>query len=89
MKFAFWTFFSLYALALAVFLIGTFGWFGQPRDPLAGAFLMPLGLPWNLLGDWLGLPAPLAVALLAPAINLGIIHWLRRRLLSGISRDRA
>ena len=89
MKWAFWIFLGLYALALAVFVIGTFGWFWQPRDPLAGAFLLPLGLPWNLLGDWLGLPAPPAVALLAPAINLGILYWLWNKVASGDHRDQA
>jgi hypothetical protein len=37
----------LYALALVLFIIGTFSLFGSPSGPLAGAFLVPLGLPWN------------------------------------------
>jgi hypothetical protein len=83
MQWVLWVFLGPYTLALAVFLMGTFGWFRQPRDPLAGVFLLPLGLPWNLLADWLGLPARAAAALLAPAINLGILYWLWRRRLSG------
>ena len=78
MKWAFYVFLALYALALVLLAIGTFGWFGKERDPLSGVFLMPLGLPWNLLGDRLGLDGPL-LAILAPAINAGILYWLWKR----------
>ncbi|MCW5702502.1 MAG: hypothetical protein AB7I42_08730 [Bradyrhizobium sp.] len=69
-----------YAFALAILAIGTFGLFGQERDPLSGVFLMPLGLPWNLmltffpdaLGPWL--------ALTTPAINLALIYVIGRLL---------
>lgn len=75
-------FLGFYALALALWAVGTFGWFGQERDPLAGVFLMPLGLPWNVLGDREGLTGP-ALGLLAPAINAailwGILRWWRGR----------
>jgi hypothetical protein len=62
----------LYAGALLLFLIGTFGWFGQDRDQLAGLFLIPLGLPWNLFLDtvpdpfraWATAAAPLVTILL-------------------------
>lgn len=72
----------LYAAAFLLFLIGTYGWFGSPQGPLAGIFLLPLGLPWNrLLG---GLPSrvlPLA-AVAAPALNLlllwGLCRWRAR-----------
>jgi len=68
----------LYAAALVLFLIGTYGWFGSPRGPLAGVFLMPLGLPWNRWFD--GLPAAAAAA---PALNLlllwGLCRWRARR----------
>lgn len=37
-----------YAAALAVLAIGTFGLFGQERDPLSGAYVILLGLPWTL-----------------------------------------
>lgn len=65
----------LYALALGLFVIGAFGFFGSPSGPLAGIFLVPLGLPWNrmlfvfpeALWPWL--------ATLAPALNLFIL-WL-------------
>jgi hypothetical protein len=78
MKWAFRIFFALYAVAFVLFLIGTFGWFGQQRDPLAGVFLIPLGWPWNLLGDRLGL-ASVALGLLAPALNLALLFWFSRR----------
>ena len=32
----------LYLVALALLLIGTYGLFGQERDPLSGIFLLPL-----------------------------------------------
>ena len=73
----------LYAAAFVLFLIGTYGWFGSPQGPLAGVFLVPLGLPWNL---WLGgLPSALrpAAAVAAPALNLlllwGLCRWQARR----------
>jgi hypothetical protein len=43
----------LYLAALFLFFVGAFGWFGQERTPLAGVFLVPLGLPWNLWLDGL------------------------------------
>ncbi len=77
-KWVFWIFFILYSVAVVLFLIGTFGWFGQEPDPLAGVFLMPLGLPWNLIGDKLGLTSA-ALGILAPAMNLGLLFWVWRR----------
>lgn len=72
----------LYAAAFLLFLVGTYGWFGSERGPLAGIFLIPLGLPWNRLLD--GLPSavlPLA-AVAAPALNLlllwGLCRWRAR-----------
>ncbi len=78
MKWVFLIFFVLYAAAIFLFLIGTFGWLGQDRDPLSAVFLMPIGLPWNLLADRIGLGGP-AVGLLAPAINAAILFWLWKR----------
>ena len=43
--YVFWAFVILYVGALFIFLVGTFGWLGQERDPLSGVFLLPLGLP--------------------------------------------
>jgi hypothetical protein len=73
-------FLLLYVLALVLLVIGTFGLFGADRDPLAGVFLVPLGLPWNLLTTgapeamlpWLGAGAPL--------VNLFLIWLVCRRI---------
>ena len=79
MKWAFIIFSALYVIALALLAIGTFGWFGQEKDPLSGVFLVPLGLPWNLLLDRVfGTDGPL-VAILSPAINAAILYWLWKR----------
>ena len=74
---------ALYAAAFLLFLIGVFGWFGSPQGPLAGVFLVLLGIPWNLwvdrLPDSLRVPAAIAV----PALNLlvlwGACSWRRHR----------
>ena len=65
-------------MALALLLIGTFGLFGQERDPLAGVFLVPLGMPWTLWTDGLsdGLRPWAAVG--APLLNIGILAILCR-----------
>jgi hypothetical protein len=72
-----------YAAALSLFLIGTFGWFGSPQGPLAGIFLMPLGLPWILWLDGLPPVSRPASAIVAPALNLlllwGLCTWRARR----------
>ncbi len=78
MKWAFWIFAVLYAVAFALFVIGRFGLFGSPSGPLAGVFLIPLGLPWNILVDRIGL-ASVALGILSPAVNLGILYWLWKR----------
>jgi len=70
-------------LAGALFLAGTFGLAGTARDPLAGVFLIPLGLPWNLLVDAAPQPAWPWLGAAAPALNLGLLvalcRLLRRR----------
>lgn len=72
---------AAYLLALFVFLTGTYGWFGQPMDPLSALFLIPLGLPWNLIAveSFIG---PV-LAFVAPAINLALLillcRYFRRR----------
>ena len=76
MRTAFWLFLALYIAALGLFATSTLGWFGQEKDPLGAVFLIPLGLPWNLAADHLGL-ASTAVALGAPLINLAGLFWLK------------
>jgi hypothetical protein len=71
----------LYVVALLLFLVGTNGWFGSEPDPLAGVFLIPLGMPWILAGEgiatvfgaWL-LPV---LGILAPLINVGLLFFAR------------
>lgn len=74
---------ALYATAFALFLIGTYGWFGSPRGPLAGVSFIPLGLPWNLWLDGLPPDARPFAAAAAPALNLlllwGLCRWRARR----------
>ena len=70
-RFTIWAFSIAYVVALLLLLVGTYGLFGSPRGPLAGVFLMPLGLPWNLLMRNVGYGP--AVAALAPLVNLGIL----------------
>ena len=68
----------LYLVALALLLIGTFGLFGQERDPLAGVFLIPLGLPWVIWLDDLPDPVLPWLAALAPLVNLILLNVLCR-----------
>ena len=74
----FLAFIALYALSFFLLVVGTFGWFGQQEDPLGGVFLLPLGLPWNFIADKIGIQG-VAVLLLAPLINAGILYWLWKR----------
>ncbi len=71
---------ALYVCALGLLAIGTFGLFGGERDPLAGVFLLPLGLPWNRFID--NTPETLRpwLAAAAPLLNL-LILWMACRLL--------
>ncbi|MDV7145840.1 hypothetical protein R3X27_24440 [Tropicimonas sp. TH_r6] len=67
-----------YLFALALLLVGTFGLFDQERDPLAGVFLMPLGLPWVLWLDGFPDRSLPWLATLAPLLNLTILTLLCR-----------
>lgn len=69
----------LYALAVGLFLVGTFGLFGSPSGPLAGIFLVPLGLPWNRMLDVFPEPLWPTLAALAPALNLLILMLICSR----------
>jgi hypothetical protein len=69
---------ALYLGALGLFLVGTVGLFGSEPTPLAGVFLVPLGLPWTRFVDafpeplwpWLGAAAPL--------VNIALLYGLQR-----------
>jgi len=69
---------GLYLAALGILLIGRYGLFDQPRDPLSGVFLAPLGLPWNLWMDGAPEAALPWIAALAPALNL-VLLWVACR----------
>ena len=76
LKVAFWALIGLYAGALFIWAVGTFGWFGQERDPLSAVFLVALGLPWTILAG--GAPdATLPwIGALVPLVNIAILRWL-------------
>jgi hypothetical protein len=80
-----------YVAALAIHLVGDFGLFAQPRDPLAGAFLIPLGLPWNLAVDRAPEPLWPWLAAAAPALDLlllaGVCRSAEGRLRRPAARD--
>lgn len=65
--------------ALALFVIGTYGLFGSPGGPLAGVFLLPLGLPWTLAAGRLPEAVRPWAAALVPGINLALLVWMARR----------
>ncbi|WP_292025489.1 hypothetical protein [Maritimibacter sp. UBA3975] len=67
-----------YLVALVLLAIGTFGLLGQEEDPLSGVFLLPLGLPWNLMIDPGDGRALVWVAILAPLVNVAILIVLCR-----------
>lgn len=69
-----------YGFALLIGLIGTYGWFEQPTDPLSWIFISLLGLPWVLLADAIPDGARAVIAALAPLINLIILLMLCRTL---------
>ncbi|TCO71557.1 hypothetical protein [Rhodovulum euryhalinum] len=68
----------LYLVALGLFAVGTLGLFGAERDPLAGVFLIPLGLPWNRLVDTFPEPLWPWLAAAAPLLNVAILTALCR-----------
>ena len=80
---AVWAYAALYLAALALLAVGTFGLFGQERDPLAGIFLMPLGLPWTLFLNDVPPAEARWVAMTAPLANLLLIAAIRRRFSPG------
>jgi len=79
-KIIFYAFCLLYAVAILLWLVGTFGWLGAEKDPLSGIFLIILGQPWtrwvNILPETLW---PIGGAI-APAINGAILYAICRYL---------
>jgi hypothetical protein len=76
-----WT--VLYLLALLLFAVGHFGLFGSEQGPLAGVFIVPLGLPWIRFVD--AFPEPLWPWLAAgsPLLNIMLLYGLYRYSRSG------
>lgn len=70
---------ALYTIAFALFLVGTYGWFGSPQGPLAGVFLVPLGMPWVLGLDVVPERLRATAAAAVPALNLWMLWALCRR----------
>ncbi|MEM6496490.1 MAG: hypothetical protein AAF709_07180 [Pseudomonadota bacterium] len=68
-----------YVLAVFILLTGTFGWFSQPRDPLSGVFLLPLGFPWVFVSNYLPDMLRPWWAIASPLLNLFILFALCRR----------
>ena len=75
----FYLFGALYLIALALFVIGTYGLFGSPSGPLAGVFLVPLGMPWNFFVDLLPEGLWPVAAAFTPVLNLCVIWFLGQR----------
>lgn len=71
-----WIIGILYFLAFIIFAVGHFGLFGIEPDPLAGVFLIPLGLPWTFVADRLPLTLQPYAALFAPLLNVVILRWI-------------
>lgn len=73
----------LYLAALAFTGISATGWFDFARAPLAGVFLVVIGLPWTLAAAWFADPLQPLVAAVAPAATLILLwsycHWPRSR----------
>lgn len=73
----------LYLAALAYTGISTLNWFDFAPRPLAGVFLVVIGLPWTLAAAWFPDPLQPLVAALAPGVTLVLLwsycHWPRRR----------
>ncbi|MEQ8965626.1 MAG: hypothetical protein RID91_07365 [Azospirillaceae bacterium] len=62
-----------------VFMLGTTGLFGVPRDPLSGVYLVVLGLPWTAIAAPLPLgPLGPVIGVAAPGVNLAILVALCR-----------
>ena len=78
-KAAIWVFTLLWAGAVFIFATGTFGWFEQPRDPLSGVFLLPLGIPWIFVVELAPETTRPVLAILAPSVNLAILLVLCRK----------
>lgn len=73
----------LYIAVLTLQGISWLGLFGFAPKPLAGVFLVVIGLPWTLAAAWFPDALQPLVAALAPLATLVLLwtycHWPRRR----------
>jgi hypothetical protein len=67
-------FVAIYLIAIGLFLASTFGLFGSETGPLAGIFLIPLGVPWIFLLDFFPAGFDPWLGVFAPLINLFLIQ---------------
>jgi hypothetical protein len=74
-RFVLWAFVLAYISAIAIYLIGTFGLFGEQKDPLSGVFLILLGQPWIMFSSVLPQGLLPWAGLLAPLLNVFLI-WI-------------
>jgi hypothetical protein len=68
----------LYLLALFLFLAGYLGLFGSEQGPLAGIFIVPLGLPWIRFVDVFPEPLWPWLAACTPLVNIMLLYGLYR-----------
>ncbi len=71
---------ALSLAAIAILLIGTYGLFGQERDPLAAVYVVVLGMPWVRFADLAPEAARPWLALAAPLVNVAILRAFCARL---------
>ena len=71
---------GFYLFALVILLVGTFGLFGQERDPLSAIFVVMLGLPWTRLVDVFPELIQPWLAAATPLVNIAILWAICRRL---------
>jgi TRAP-type C4-dicarboxylate transport system permease small subunit len=79
---------ALCCLSLAILAIGTFGWFGQERDPVSAAFAILLSAPWPMLVDSINDPVTgIFIVLGGMGVNLFIILSLGRLLARSSAKE--
>jgi hypothetical protein len=75
-----WLYLLLATGSFIILVIGTFGLFGQARDPLSGAFAIILGQPWVMLVNKLPDALKFFAAAATPFLNAAILFVIARSL---------
>jgi hypothetical protein len=73
--------------SLALFAIGTFGWFGVEPDPISAAFAILAAMPWSLAFSALYSPAVTLAGLLAAMLLNVLLILAIGRVLSRVHRN--